>query len=48
VIEMGPVVEGPEGTARGVVAEGSVGVQRAGRMRFFGYEIRCWRDGVTA
>lgn len=30
---------------RGVVAEGSVGIRGAGRLRLFRYEIRRWRDG---
>lgn len=44
VIEMAPVWNEriPE---RGVVAEGSVGMRGAGRLRLFRYEIRCWRDG---
>jgi hypothetical protein len=31
---------------RGVVAEGPVGAQVAGRLRLFRYEIRRWRDGA--
>ncbi len=31
---------------RGVVAEGPVGAQAAGRFRLFRYEVRCWRDGT--
>jgi hypothetical protein len=44
VIEMAPVwnERSPE---RGVVAEGAVGSRRAGRLRLFRYEVRCWRDG---
>ena len=45
VIEMTPVPRG-DGRARGVVAEGSVGVRAAGRVRVFRYEVRRWRDGV--
>ena len=45
VIEMTPVrpSDGPE---RGVVAEGAVGAQAAGRFKLFRYEVRRWRDGV--
>jgi hypothetical protein len=45
VIEMAPVrdARGPE---RGVVAEGSVGMRSAGRVRLFRYEVRRWPDGV--
>lgn len=45
VMEMTPVPR----TAvldRGVVAEGSVGMRGAGRVRVFRYEVRRWRDGV--
>jgi hypothetical protein len=45
VIEMTPVPDG-RGADRGVVAEGPVGSRRAGRLRMFRYELRCWRDGV--
>jgi len=45
VIEMTPVFDG-RGSERGVVAEGSVGAQWAGRFRIFRYELRRWRDGV--
>lgn len=45
VIEMAPAWGG--GAApRGVVAEGPVGLRRAGRSRLFRYEVRCWRDGA--
>src|SRR5437763_941143 len=44
VIEMAPVWN-ERTNDRGVVAEGSVGMRRAGRIRLFRYEIRCWRDG---
>jgi hypothetical protein len=44
VIEQAPVVDA-HGERRGVVAEGSVGVRGAGRLRSFRYEIRCWHDG---
>lgn len=35
-----------EGSQRGVVAEGPVGVRALGRLRLFRYEIRRWRDGT--
>jgi hypothetical protein len=43
-IEQTPV---PRGAAceRGVVAGGSVGTRRAGRLRIFRYEIRRWKNG---
>lgn len=44
VIEQAPVRDG-NGHARGVVAEGAVGMQAAGRLRLLRYEIRRWRDG---
>lgn len=44
VIEQAPV-RGRNGSTRGVVAEGPVGIRLAGRLRLFRYEIRCWRDG---
>lgn len=44
VIEMTPATG--DGASRGVVAEGAVGSRRAGRLRIFRYEVRCWRDGV--
>jgi hypothetical protein len=44
-IEMTPVPD-RHGDRRGVVGEGPVGLQWAGRLRLFRYEIRCWRDGV--
>jgi hypothetical protein len=31
---------------RGVVAEGSVGARKAGRLRLFRYEVRRWPDGI--
>jgi hypothetical protein len=45
VVEQAPAWAGdrPE---RGVVAEGPVGSSAARRLRFFRYEVRCWRDGV--
>jgi hypothetical protein len=43
-IEMAPAWNEHE-HERGVVAEGSVGMRGAGRLRLFRYEIRCWRDG---
>jgi hypothetical protein len=45
VLEQTPVPD-DGGTARGVVAEGAVGMRSAGRLRIFRYELRCWRDGV--
>jgi hypothetical protein len=45
VIEMTPI-RARDGAERGVVAEGSVGMQAAGRLRLFRYEVRRWRDGV--
>jgi hypothetical protein len=44
VIEMAPVWN-ERAKERGVVAEGPVGARRAGRLRLFRYEVRCWRDG---
>jgi hypothetical protein len=44
VIEQAPVSR-PGCRARGVVAEGPVGLQAAGRLRLFRYEVRCWRGG---
>lgn len=46
MIEMTPVPRG-SGGARGVVAQGSVGLRAAGRFRPFRYEVRCWRDGIV-
>jgi hypothetical protein len=43
-IEMAPVWN-ERSKERGVVAEGAVGHQQAGRFRLFRYEIRRWRDG---
>jgi hypothetical protein len=44
VIEQAPAWG--EGSRRGVVAEGAVGAQPLGRLRFFRYEVRSWREGV--
>jgi hypothetical protein len=44
VIEQAPVHDW-SGAERGVVAEGPVGAQWAGRFRIFRYEIRLWPDG---
>jgi hypothetical protein len=44
VIEMAPVWN-ERAQERGVVAEGSVGLRGAGRLRLFRYEVRCWHDG---
>lgn len=45
-VEMTPVPDG-DSAARGVVAEGPVGLRVAGRLRMFRYEVRRWRDGVV-
>ena len=45
VIEQTPVPDA-HGEQRGVVAEGAVGAELAGRFRLFRYEVRRWRDGV--
>ena len=34
-----------DAASRGVVATGAVGSRRAGRLRLFRYEVRCWRGG---
>jgi hypothetical protein len=47
VIEMGPVADG-NGAGRGVVVEGPVESWLVARFRLFRYEVRCWRDGITA
>jgi len=44
VIEQAPA--GADGRARGVVAEGPVGIRLAGRWRLFRYEVRRWRCGT--
>lgn len=44
VIEQTPVPD-LNGASRGVVAEGPVGANWAGRFRLFRYEIRAWRGG---
>jgi hypothetical protein len=44
VIEMGPVPD-RNGFARGVVAEGPVGIRTARFLRIFRYEVRRWRGG---
>ena len=44
VIEMTPAW-GNKHDDRGVVREGSVGLRRLGRSRFFRYEVRRWRNG---
>jgi hypothetical protein len=43
-IEMTPVPDAL-GAARGVVAEGPVGLRGLGRLRMFRYEVRRWREG---
>ena len=45
VVEQAPVRD-TNGLARGVVAEGAVGSDWAGRLRIFRYEVRRWRDGI--
>lgn len=45
VVEMTPVPD-RLGAARGVVAEGPVGLRCAARLRVFRYEIRRWLGGV--
>ncbi len=32
--------------SRGVVATGAVGIRALGRLRWFRYEVRCWRGGT--
>jgi hypothetical protein len=44
VIEVTPIPD-TDGRARGVVAEGPVGLRWAGRFRLFRYEIRRWLGG---
>ena len=44
-IEQAPVPD-RDGAARGVVAEGPVGLRIAGHLRVFRYEVRCWPDGT--
>lgn len=44
-IEQAPVPD-RNGAARGVVAEGPVGLRIAGHLRVFRYEVRCWPDGT--
>lgn len=44
-IELAPVPD-RDGRARGVVGEGAVGSRWLGGLRWFRYELRCWRDGV--
>lgn len=44
-IEMTPIPDS-NGTARGVVAEGPVGLRWLARLRIFRYEIRRWNDGT--
>lgn len=45
VIEQAPIRRGDD-PDRGVVVEGAVGAAWAARLRWFRYEVRCWRDGV--
>jgi hypothetical protein len=45
VIELAPIPDG-DGTGRGVVCEGPVGLRWLGRVRMFRYELHCWRDGA--
>jgi hypothetical protein len=43
-IEVAPSPDA-DGANRGVVASGAVGSRRAGWLRIFRYEVRCWRGG---
>jgi hypothetical protein len=43
-IEVAPSPDADK-ASRGVVATGAVGSRRAGRLRLFRYEVRCWRGG---
>jgi hypothetical protein len=43
-VEIAPSPNADE-AGRGVVATGPVGSRRAGRLRLFRYEVRCWRGG---
>lgn len=45
-IEMTPVPDANGRVARGVVAEGPVGLRSARRLRMFRYEIRRWAGGM--
>jgi hypothetical protein len=47
IIEQAPIRPG-DGANRGVVADGAVGTRAAGRLEFFRYEVRRWRDGTIA
>jgi hypothetical protein len=44
-VEMTPVPD-RRSWERGVVAGGPVGMRRAGWLRIFRYEVRCWREGA--
>jgi hypothetical protein len=44
VIESAPIPD-DRGAARGVVAEGPVGLRALARFRLFRYEVRCWNGG---
>jgi hypothetical protein len=46
VIEMAPVWSS-SADERGTVSVGPVGLPWLGRSRFFRYEVRRWRDGIT-
>ena len=46
MIEQTPVPDA-NGSNRGVVASGPVGIRSAGQSRIFRYEVRCWLNGVT-
>jgi hypothetical protein len=48
VVEQAWPIPDRGGASRGVVAEGPVGAQWAGRVRALRYEVRRWRDGVIA
>lgn len=46
MVEMTPQPD-TNGTERGVVAEGPVGLRSLGRFRLFRYEVRRWCDGIV-
>ena len=46
MVEMTPVPD-QRGAARGVVAEGPVGLRSLAQLRLFRYEVRRWRDGIV-
>jgi hypothetical protein len=48
VVEQAWPIPSGDGQARGVVAEGPVGMRLVESLRFLRYEVRRWRDGVIA